>query len=44
MKLQLFGSKVRFCHNAFVQRFVCESFRAGESLEGPSYVLMAVSK
>ena len=27
-----------------VERFVCESFRTGELLEGPSYFLMAVSK
>ena len=27
-----------------VQRFVCESFKTGETLEGPSYFLMAVSK
>ena len=27
-----------------VERFVCESFKTGETLDGPSYVLMAVSK
>jgi len=26
-----------------VERFVCESFRTGENLDGPSYILMAVS-
>ena len=27
-----------------VERFVCESFKTGELLSGPSYALMAVSK
>ena len=27
-----------------VERFVCESFKTGETLDGPSYFLMAVSK
>merc|ERR1719232_1893260 len=26
-----------------VERFVCESFKTGETLDGPSYFLMAVS-
>ena len=27
-----------------VERFVCETYRTGQSLQGPAYVLMALSK
>ena len=27
-----------------VERFVCETFRTGQSLQGPAYYLMALSK
>ena len=27
-----------------VERFVCETYRTGESLQGPAYFLMALSK